>query len=204
MTTEREDVLVKYVGDQLAASKHVLEVVEGQLQDKDLTKFPHVVETLTQVRDILSNQVSVLSSHLQEDLGGNNSLIGSSVKEAMTSMTSALATLYGKVRTEKVSKMLRDDYAALSMGSLAYTMLHATALALGNETTAGIAVKHLKEMTPLVVELNDVIPSVVVEELRERGLEVRLNADDEALKRSHEAWSSMNISKHNQRSGHVM
>lgn len=204
MSTEKDDVLVKYVGDQLAAEKHVLEVVEGQLQDKDLVRYPHVVETLTEIRAILSNQVSVLASHLQEDLGETNSIVGSSVKEAMTTMTSALATIYGKVRTEKVSKMLRDDYAALSMGSLAYTMLHATALALGNETTAGIAVKHLKEMTPLVVELNDIIPSVVVEELRERGLEVRLDADDEALKRSHEAWSSMNISKHTHRTGPLM
>jgi hypothetical protein len=194
--SEREDILVKYVGDQLAAIDNLHEMVERQLEDADVTNAPQASAVLTEIKKVLKTQRSVLESHLREDIGGGSAGIGASVKDAVASVAGSLSTLYGKIRTEKVSKMLRDDYTALSLCSLGYTMLYATARALNSETTAALAAHNLKEITPLVVELNEIIPSAVVQELRERGLQVTQGAESDALAKSNEAWSAMNVKRH--------
>jgi len=192
---EREDILVKYISDQLAAETHTLEAVEKQLDDDDVKKYPRVVNVLEASRDVLRDHTEVLKAHLEEDYGVEQGKVTSAVKEALSSVTGNLSALYSMVRSEKVSKMLRDDYAALSLCSLTYTMLHATARTLNEDSTAGISLHHLKDVTPLVVEINEVIPAVVISELAERGLPIDESAKDETLIESHEAWSRSNVQR---------
>ena len=184
----KEDVLVKYISDQLGALNHTLEAIEQQANDSDLNRFPNASSTLNLVSSVLAEQIAALKSHLH--LNFDASLV-TALKEGLTDLTGCLAAIYSKVRSEKVSKFLRDDYTALSMLSLTYTMLDATASALDDIETAELARNHLNEITPLVVHLNEVIPGVVVQELTEEGLAVNLDAARDARNDSHDAWKQV-------------
>ncbi len=61
--------------------------------------------------------------------------------------------------------MLRDDSTALSLAATAFSMLYTTALAMRELTIANVSLRHLQEITPLVMDLSKVIPAVVVREL---------------------------------------
>ncbi len=191
--SEREDILIKCVSNQLAAETHTLEAVEKHLDDDDMKKYPQAANVLETVRDVLRDHTDVLKAHLEEDFGVDQGTVSSKVKEALSSITGDAAGMYGMIRSGKVSKMLQDDYAALSLCCLASTILHAAARTLNEDTSAGVALHHLKDMTPLVVELNNVVPAVVIGELAARGLPVDESARDEILMESHEAWSRSNL-----------
>jgi hypothetical protein len=113
----------------------------------------------------------------------------SSIAETVTEVTGAVVGTYNKVRTEKVSKMLRDDYTALSMMCLTNSMLFTTAKALGETAVSEVVATHIHDFPPLVVQLNSVIPEVVIAEIRKRELTVvDASASEEAVKLSETAW----------------
>jgi hypothetical protein len=86
------------------------------------------------------------------------------------------ATLLGKaagvinlVRTEGISKALRDDYAAFSLAAISYSMLHATSLGLGNPRVADLAERHLTDYAGAIERINEIMPGVVERELAKDG-----------------------------------
>ena len=48
-------------------------------------------------------------------------------------------------------------------------MLHTTALAVGERDVAELALRHLKDYAPLVIELGEAVPEIVVRELSTEG-----------------------------------
>jgi len=84
--------------------------------------------------------------------------------------------------------MLRDDYTALNLATIGYTMLHTTGLALNDQATADLALRHLREYTSIVMEINQVIPSVVVAELRDDGGVINESVVQDAVANSQMAW----------------
>ena len=63
--------------------------------------------------------------------------------------------------------MLREDYTALSLAAIRYHMLHTTGLALQDQAMADLALRHLKDWTPIIVEISQAVHPVVVQELRD-------------------------------------
>ena len=188
MKNTREFV-ADYVTQQLALESHTLSVVEAQLEDVDVIEMPIAFNTLIKVKAILQTHVSAL--HQLTDTKTENSVtkISASVAETITDVTGAIIGIYNKLRSEKVSKMLRDDYAALSLASLTYSMLFVTARGLGENKTAEVASRHLRDIPPLVMELNSIVPEVVAIELKKLGFSVNANAESEAISESKAAWS---------------
>jgi uncharacterized protein (DUF1786 family) len=92
------------------------------------------------------------------------------------------------VRTKGVSKALRDDYTAFNQAVVGYGMLYTTAAALGDQRTAGIAERHLQAYAHAVQEIAQVVPSVVVDELREEGLTVDDGAATRGADALNRAW----------------
>jgi hypothetical protein len=84
--------------------------------------------------------------------------------------------------------MLRDDYTALNLATVGYTMLHTTGLALNDQATADLALRHLREYTSIVMEINQVIPSVVVADLREDGGVIDESAVQMAVANTQKVW----------------
>ena len=71
-------------------------------------------------------------------------------------------------------------------------MLHTTGLALKNNGVADMALRYLKDVTPIVVDISKAIPAVVVKDLQDQEATVDTSAAQEAVRRTQEAWSGDN------------
>jgi hypothetical protein len=103
------------------------------------------------------------------------------------------ASVIENVRTDPISKNLRDDYTALGLAAVSYTMLHTTGQALMDQQTADLAANYLKDYTPLIAEIGEVIPEVVVSELRDETELLNPGAAVEAVRRTQEAWDGDHV-----------
>jgi hypothetical protein len=183
---DRSGTLQKYVGDMLAVEKHILEAIERQLEEDRVKRNTEAFRVVSSIRPVLQNHVSTL-----DDLVKREGAEGSSMtKEAITAAAGIVAGLYDKIRSDPVSKMLRDDYVALCMNIMANEMLHTTGLALRNQQVAEVALRHLKDVVPLVRELARVVPHVVVTELAAEAGGIDEVAASEAERNVQEAFSA--------------
>jgi hypothetical protein len=187
---DNREALRPYVADMAAVEKHILEAIERQRNDDDIKQFPDAHQIISNIHSTLHRHVDSLESHLSGFQGGG---VAGAVKETVTGVLGVFAGLYDKVRKDPASRALRDDYTALSLAAISYTMLHATALGLNQGTTAEIALSNLRELTPLLVELSKVIPNVVVKELSFEGYPIETGVGQKAAQASHEAWSRDNV-----------
>jgi len=189
MTPEtREDVLKKYVSDMHAVAKHVLEAFERQQQDTDVQRHAEAKALIDKIVSTMRSQHNRLDAH-SRTLGAEPH---SMAKEAVTAALGIAAGLYDKIRSHAVSKMLRDDYVALTMCCVAYEMLHTTGLALKDQATADLALSHLKDLTPLVTSIGQSIPAVVTRELAESGVGADATVAEIAARNNEEAWRGSN------------
>jgi hypothetical protein len=187
MADKNRDALRSYLADMAAVEKHIMEAVERQYKDDDIRQFPNAHQFLHRLMGVLQQHVNALEGHLESFPGGG---AAHTVKEAVTGVLGAIAGVYDKVRKDTASRALRDDYTALSLAVISYTMLHTTALGLRQGATAELALRQLKDLTPLLVELSQVIPPIVLRELSFEGYDVETGLDQQAVRSTQEAWSS--------------
>lgn len=183
--SERLDTLQQYVSDMLAVEKHILQAIERQREDEKVRKFPETNQLIGKMEGTVRSHIAGLEQHLTS-LNGDGF---SPVKEAVTSALGAAAGMIDMVRTNKVSKILRDDYTALSLAAVSYTMLHTTGLALEDKPTAELALRHLKGYTPLIGEISENITGVVVEELRDESEVIDSTVAGPAARNTQAAWA---------------
>ena len=192
--SERQDTLQQYVSDMLAVERHLLPALENQTKDDRYETYPQALRLVNRLEGTTRSHINGLEQLLR-DLGGDPA---SPIKSAVTAVLGAAAALIERLRTDPVSKNLRDDYTVLSLIAVSYTMLHTTGLALMDEQTADVAANYLTDYTPLIAEINEVIPEVVVSELRDETEVLDVNAALQANRRIHEAWDGDHVhSTHN-------
>jgi hypothetical protein len=184
MLDSAKDVLRKYISDMVGVVRHVHEAVERQMHDNDAEKFPEARVLLT----ALSSELNTQRSHLDGLATEVDAAHFASAKEAVTAATGFLTGLYDHLRSHPISKDLRDDYVAVTLCCVAYEMLHTTGLAVQHAPTAELALRHLRQLTPYVSQIGQLIPQVVVRELAERGVAVDSKAADVAAQNNHGAW----------------
>jgi ferritin-like metal-binding protein YciE len=201
---ERSDTLQKYVSDMMAVEDHILSAVKRQTEDEDIYKHNPQASQIIQSIAQMTEQHSQHLKHQLEAIGGDPA---KGLKEVATAALGAIAGMYDKVRNETVSKMLRDDYTALNLAAVGYTMLHTTGLALQDQGTADLALRHLKHYTSIIMQINQVIPSVVVEDLRDTIPTLNEASIQQAMQNTQDAWkpssdggSFQNVSGSNNRS----
>jgi hypothetical protein len=185
MAKDNREALRPYVADMAAVEKHILEAIERQRKDDDIQQFPDAAQWVGRVEGVLRRHVDSLESHLKNFDGGG---VAGTVKEALTGVLGTVAGLYDKVRKDTASRALRDDYTALSLAAISYTMLHTTALGLSQGTTAEIALSGLKDLAPLVMEGAELIPKVVLKELAFEGYDISTQVGEQAARNTQEAW----------------
>jgi ferritin-like metal-binding protein YciE len=184
---DNKEALRPYVADMVAVEKHILEAVERQRNDDDIKQVPDALQLVGRLETTLKGHVQTLNNQLQSYAGGG---AAGAVKEALTGVLGAIAGVYDKVRTDTASRALRDDYTALSLASVSYGMLHATALGLSQGTVAELAKNHLEEINALIMDLGLTLPRVVLKELAFEGYTVDTGAADLAVKNLEESWRS--------------
>jgi ferritin-like metal-binding protein YciE len=187
--SERQDTLQQYVSDMLAVERHILPAIESQSKEDRFAQHPEVQRLVHKIEATVRSHINGLENHL-ETLGGD---AASPIKSAATALLGIAATMIEKVRTDPVSKNLRDDYTVLNLAAVSYTMLHTTGQALMDERTADLAANFLEDYTPLIAEINEVVPEVVVSELRDESEVLNTDAAHQAIKRTQEAWHGDHI-----------
>jgi len=180
----KEGLIKKYVSDMHAVAKHVLEAFERQQQDTDVQRYAEATKLINQVVSTMRSQHNRLDAH-SKSVGAEPHTL---TKEAISAALGIAAGVYDKVRSHAVSKMLRDDYVALTMCCVSYEMLHTTGLAVKDQATADMALSHLKDLCPLVLQIGQAIPAVVTRELTESGVTADMTAAEIAAKNNHDAW----------------
>lgn len=188
MKDNREEIR-PYVADMAAVERHILEALERQHKDDTFKDFPNALGLVDRLAGVLKTHVEGLEAHLGTLPGGG---VAAAVKETVTGVLGGLAGVYDKVRKDKISRALRDDYTALSLAAVSYTMLHSTALGLRQGMIADLALRNLKELTPFLVELSQIVPQVVLKELSFEGYDIDFSLSPQAVRATQEAWSSEN------------
>lgn len=179
-----------FISDLLSLERHVLNAIQKQKQSEAIQKSKEASELLNLLEDSLSNQVD----NLEKAANLYGSPIANEVKSKIAGFAGTIAGLVDTARKDPISKILRDDYTAISMLAAGHTMLKATALSAEDEDLQHIAGNHLSELAQLITEISRVLPLSVVRELvddEEEAEEIgRL-----AIEKTQKAWKGENIKK---------
>ena len=157
---KNQKTIADYVGDMVALNDHIEEALDRQLEmSKD---SPEAGPAIQRFHDMVKANRDSLKAY-QEEIGNT---AGNPLKAVGATVLGVAAGLIDKIRTEGVSKSLRDDYTAFNHACIGYTMLHATALALGDQKTALMAAQGLRGYASAVQEINHIMAEVVIWELK--------------------------------------
>jgi ferritin-like metal-binding protein YciE len=159
MDDKSQKTIADYVGDMVALESHIEEALDRQ--KKMASEFGPAGSAVRQFHDMVKRHRDELRAY-QDQIG---STAGNPIKEAGSAVLGKAAGMIDKIRTEGVSKDLRDDYTAFNHAAISYAMLNVTALALGDKRTADIASRNLTDYAGAVQEINQIIGQVVVWEL---------------------------------------
>jgi hypothetical protein len=184
MTKTDLETLSGYVNDMLAVERDLHAALRHQKDDAKVKACQTAGPVLERLEDLVDEHLKDLQ-HCMQTLGDTPS----SLKTAAGSILGTLAAIYDKLRDDRVSRMLRDDYAALCFACVCYEMLHTVALGAGQPEVAETSLRHIRNYAPMVMELSQVIPHVVMQELvREGKLKAPLTVASEAAENTQEAW----------------
>jgi hypothetical protein len=180
------EVIRENLADMLGIEQHVLQTIERQTRDDRVKKFYNAYEPLKRIESVLRSNTAELERHLSTvDVG-----LESKLKKAATSIAGSVAVFYDRLRTnEPVSRSLRDIYTSLNHAAISYAMLQTAALALDEVEIATMAQMHLTGITPLIVELSEIIPFVLATELADEGKIEDTAVAQQAAALYHQAWS---------------
>ncbi|HEY0393315.1 MAG TPA: DUF892 family protein [Candidatus Elarobacter sp.] len=173
-----------YVSDMLALERHIAQPLQRQLDLGETAQYGEALSVVSAIKSLTDSHVTALEQSL-EQLGGH---AASPVKSAWSSLLGAGAAAIDSVRKTKVSKNLRDDYTALNLATISYTMLYTTAAGLGDTMVADLARRHLRDYARLVMQINQIIPEVVLQELAEDGERVVADAGATIRQTTNEIW----------------
>lgn len=183
MASKEQELLTRYLGDQHALMSHILQAIDKQVQLLD--GHPDAKQKTVAFRQATEQHVNELQTRINE-LGGSPT---HPVKTAAAAAAGVAAGLIDKVRGSEAAKDLRDDYTAINHAIIAYEMLLTTAVAAGDTVTADLAKRHLQTNARFVMEINNFMPKLVLDELREDGLSVQPGALERAEQAVREIWN---------------
>jgi ferritin-like metal-binding protein YciE len=178
------DSIQTYVSDMLALERHIAAPLQRQLEIDDTQNYARAISLTGRLKNLTDAHVQALDARLKT-LGGHPS---NPVKSAWTGLIGAGAAAVDSVRKTKVSKNLRDDYTAISLAAVSYSMLNATALGLGDTETAAIAQRHLGDYAGLIMDIGRAIPEVVLQELKDDGQNVDVSVAAQAEQTVEQSW----------------
>lgn len=184
LTEKQHDNLKMYVNDVIAVERDIVNAISGQLDDDRVKAHPQLTAVL---RKAVQNGESriVRLKEISEEEGGT---VGAAIKEAAMSVTGVLAGIYGKFREHPLSRIVRDDRIAMNVTETSYAMLYTLALGTGHAKTADIALEGLNAAAPIVLELTDLLPGIIVEELSKDGPLENPDIEKTVVDAIHAAW----------------
>lgn len=172
-TSKSDKTIADYLGDLIAVETHIEQALDHQL---NLTKDdPTAGPVVREFHDMVRDQLKELRA-LQPEEG---TTAGNPIIAAGATILGKVAGVIDMVRTEAISKALRDDYVAFNLAAISHSMFLATATTLGDTKMAEVAQRHLTNYAGAVQKINQVIAGVVISELAKDGhpVEAKITAD---------------------------
>jgi ferritin-like metal-binding protein YciE len=163
VSDKHQQTIADYVSDMAALESHIEEALDRQLTE--VKDDPVALAAVRDFHDMVKQHRDTLKA-MEEETGKT---IGTPIKEAGAALIGKAAGIIDLVRTEGISKGLRDDYAAFSLAAISYSMLHTTATALGDGRVASLAERHLRGHADAIMRINEIMPEVVIRELKKDG-----------------------------------
>jgi hypothetical protein len=176
--------LQTYVSDLLALEQHIGKPFASQAESESVAVYPAAKDLVSTLASQNTAHEAALRACL-ESLGGHPA---SPIKSAWSTLLGDAASAVGGSRKTKVTKYLRDDYTALSLATMSYTLLHSTAVGVGNASVAALALQGLSDYAGSVMEINQVVPGVVLAELREDGENVAVGSAETIVQQTNAVW----------------
>jgi ferritin-like metal-binding protein YciE len=176
--------LSDWIGDMVALESQIEEALDRQLK---VVKDDRIArEAVLEFHDLVKAQREAIKA-LHDRYGGTPA---SPVKQVGAAILGKAAGVLDMIRTEGVSKSLRDDYAAFNLAAISYTMLNTTAIALDDHQVATLADQHLRGYAGAVQRINHIISDVVVAELAKDGHQIEDGAAAKAYMATDAAWKA--------------
>jgi hypothetical protein len=157
------DTVARCLADIRALERYLLEVVELQRAEDALSASEEGSRLVEETKQLLQSHVERVDRHLSHLEGARDCL-----RNSTALMAGAFIGFFSKNRAHEPAKMLRDDYTLLNLASASYLILHTTAVALRDESTAELALTHHRELTPLIADIARALPSTVIRDLTAR------------------------------------
>ncbi len=183
---DEKHTIATYLSDLLALERHMAAPITTQTKSGEHQEYPEAAQIFARLKMLTDDHIARLEAQLKA-VGGHPA---SGIKSAWSQLIGGGAAAINTARKTKVSKSLRDDYTALGLSSISYTMFHATALGLGDAASAALAKRHLDDITPIIVQISQIIPGVVLGELKEDGENVQVTAAQISAQVTGESWSN--------------
>ena len=183
---DRTDILTSYVTDMAAVETHIATALGHQIDSDELKPFADAQTVIRKLKSTLDAHVQNLEAYLDGVEGGG---VKEVLKEALGTALGVAAGLYDRVRpNDTASRMIRDAYTATSLATISYHMLYTTALGLKETRVSTMALNHLKDLTPYVMELSETVCRVVAEELEDEDKVYTDSVAEEAVAMTQKAW----------------
>lgn len=173
----------------------------GSLVSHGIQPFSHqtgesALRDHPQAQQAIQGFLTTLQQH-EQLLSQRMNALGTSpttaVQDAASAVAGIVAGLYNQIRTEAVSKSLRDDYTFLSLCGISWLMLATTARSLGDKETEELAERGYRDCARMVMEIDRIMPSLVVEELKQDQFPAT-DVADWAERIVHTAWTERGAS----------
>jgi len=175
--------LIRRLGNEIAPTEHMLRAIELDMHGP-AAEPDGMGALLERMRARLQRNVSELRG-LLDALEGS---LEGRVEDELAAETGFVTGLYARFRGERPSRLLTAHHVALGISAVSYVILHATALALGEDAVADLASRHLKTNRELVVDINRVLAEVVIQEIDGDGHGVDPDAAPATARAFEEAW----------------
>lgn len=180
------DAVRDSVVDGVALQSRCAGAMQEHLRSNELAAYPSAHALIDRASLCLTD----CASQFNDELVSLPSAVVASSAEALDAEpaghgTSALASS----RSWPTSKMLGENYVALSAVAVSLSMIHALATARRADTVANVAERQLSQIATLVVSVSREIPRVVVaESARREPLGASPNAAERSLDVIQAAW----------------
>ena len=169
---------------EIAALEHYLiELLVSQQVDPALRAQPETLRFVSRTLAVLHQHASRLVALLETVPGGPAEFTQTTV-----AMADRFAAYQRKPAARDAIAVLQEDNSMLNLAASHYTVLHATALAVGEQAIAGLALTHLRDLTPRVMEISRLIPLLAVQSVGSLPPAGAAAAFTAALRNTEEAW----------------
>jgi hypothetical protein len=190
------DILIEHLAqnlrEQIALEEEFYRIIKSKINLINQVEYADARELLNQTCLVLERQFKPLNESV--DKLDDNALLD---REIAIKGNGAEPRILSEAAQEqdKISRILRDAYIALNSITISNTALHTTALALDAQEVAQLALKQLKNLAPLIVQIGKLMPEVIARELNKKSSNIDIAIAQQALKNVALAWKSSEQTK---------